>query len=124
MASMGLCGNDSRSRLERKLGGQLNPARPTAAQERVAYAHVACSRDGKMAATVPYGDRRSARNAWAAIAYSTLCSIRDKRGKEGIREVRMIEDVEEFGAKLQINTLGDGCGLVYREVPLFERRST
>lgn len=104
--------------LERELGRQLNPTRPAAPQERVAYAHVAGSCETKMAATAPYGDRRTARNAWTAIANSTLCSIRDKRRQEGIREVRMIEDVEELGANLHAEPLGNRRVLVNREVPL------
>jgi len=115
--------------LERKLGRQLNPARPAAPQERVSYAHVASSSDGKMATTVPYGDGGAIQDAssWLrrgirrAIANSTLCSIRDKRRQEGIREVRMIEDVEELGADLHVQPLGDRRVLVNREVPLLVR---
>src|SRR5882672_5119004 len=104
----------SRDSLEGELGRQLNPARAAAAQERVSYAHVASSRDGRTTQahfTVPT-DRKAVDPR-----------IGNERGQERIRKVRVIQHIEEFGAKLHLQPLGDRCVLIDREVPLFEGRS-
>ena len=85
--------------LESELGRELNAARPAASEERIADAHVA----GR-------GDRIVARPSLAVASGSALqlhaglevrCRVRNERGQERIGEVRVIEEVEEIGAKLQ-----------------------
>src|SRR5882762_2378473 len=100
--------------LERELGRQLNPARPTASQERVSYTHVASGHDGiaRLAHfTVPAG----------------LKSVESWIGNEGwqkrIGKVRMIQHIEKFGADLHLHSFRDRCVLIDRQVPLFECRS-
>src|SRR5882762_2354621 len=100
--------------LERELGRQLNPARPTASQERVSYTHVASGHDGiaRLAHfTVPAG----------------LKAVESGIGKKGwqkrIRKVRMIQHIKEFGADLHLHPLRDRRVLIDRQVPLFESRS-
>src|SRR6267378_643400 len=100
--------------LERELSRQLNPPRPAAAQERVSYAHVA-----------------SCCNGIASLAHFTvpagLKPVKSRIGnecrQEGIRKVRVIQHIEEFGAELHIQPLSDRCGFIDRQVPLFECRS-
>src|SRR6267378_2189948 len=97
--------------LERELSRQLNPPRPAAAQERVSYAHVA-----------------SCCNGIASLAHFTvpagLKPVKSRIGnecrQEGIRKVRVIQHIEEFGAELHLQPLSDRCVFINREVPLLE----
>src|SRR5579859_1292925 len=103
--------------LELKHGRQLNAARATAADERVADAHVARGSDGQTAAanfTIPGAVERKASRG----------RIGDKRRQQRIREVRVIEQVEEVDSELHADALGNRRLLVDGEVPLFERRSS
>ena len=102
-------------RLERELGCKLDSARAASSQEWVADPHVAG------------GAERIETRTYLTISRELEAietCVSNERGQEWISEIGMIESVEEFGPQLQIHTLGDGRGLVYREVPLFERWST
>src|SRR4029077_6337877 len=102
-------------RLERELGCELDSARAASPQKWIADAHVAG------------GAERIETRTYFTISRQLEAietCVRNERGQERISEIRMIENVEELGAKLQTHALGDGCGLVYGEVPLFECRST
>jgi len=113
---------DHANQLEGKLRRQLNPARPPAAEEGIANANVAGSDD--VITSVAYLSSRTAGNESAFTSgWRKISSwIGNKSWQEWVREVRVIQDIEELRAQLHTQAFRD-CGvLVNREVPLFKCR--
>src|SRR5690348_17609026 len=100
--------------LEREFRSELNAARSATAQERVADADVPCRRDW-----VPIHTNFAIPNGLKAVD----SRIGDERGQEWIREVRVIQDIEEFRAQLHVKPFGNRGAFVNCQIPLLERRS-
>src|SRR5579864_5473183 len=103
-------------RSERELDRQLNPPRSAAAQERIAYADVAGGGDLVCAdAHFPV----TVRLKTAAAGRTEIRGrISDKCRKQRTGKVRMVQDIEEFRAELQVQPLGNRRVLVDCQVPL------
>ena len=83
---------------ESKLGRELNSARAAAAEERIANADIA-------------GGGQRIEACVAASHRIWFADVRRKVRHDGIGKIRMVEQVEKFGAQLQIQSLGDGSVL-------------
>src|SRR5215471_19836335 len=103
----------NRSQLEAEYGCELDTARTAAADERVADAYVTRSCDGIAAACS--SDLATVRDLEASST-----GVSDECRQERIREVRMVQQVEEVRAQLHCYPLGQVRGLVNGEVPFLE----
>lgn len=108
--------------LEDEFRGQLYPARPTSAEERIADANIACSND-LVGAISDFAVVRPSDKSTAAGKINVCSRIGDERGEQGIREIGMIKDVKEIRAKLNAQPFANRRGLINREIPLFEGRT-
>lgn len=107
------------TKLEVELNRQLNTARPTAANEWIADAHVAGSGDN----TTP----RSAGVAYLSSVHDLVTVdewIGNECWQEWISEVRVIWKVEEIRAELHIKPLADDGRFVDCEIPFLKRWTT
>src|SRR5690349_4278201 len=97
---------------ENKLHRELNITWAATAEERIADAHVGCD-----------GDREKARAA-AGHGIDRRSHVGGKTRQQRIREVWMVEDVEDFGAQLQPQFLRQLGVLEDREVDVVITRTT
>src|SRR6266576_2968809 len=97
--------------LEANLCGELNAAWTAASQERVADAHIASCRDRESTGMLPGGRVRGS-------------DVRDERRHGGVRQIRMIEHVEEVGANLQGCSFRESGVLEDAEVKFLETGTT
>jgi len=87
------------------------PARAAASEERVADAHVSGGGDGIAAGA-------SFEGVSAIQGKAVEARVCDERGQERVREVGMVNDIEEVCAQLQVHAFSDGRVLVDRQIPL------
>src|ERR1700739_2514318 len=108
--------------LKQKLSGKLDASRSAAPKKRVADTYVTCGDD-----------------VVEAVAYFTACPIRreptsasridvagrigDESWQNGIREIRMVQDIEKVRAQLHAHALGDFRVFINGKIPLFEWRA-
>ena len=101
-----------RGQLEAEDRRELHSSRSSSTQERIADTDIAGS-----------SDRVGARADLPIIAVgrkARLAGIGDESRKEGIREIRMIQDVEEFSTDLHIHAFAERCVFVDGKIPLLE----
>src|SRR6516162_7423274 len=97
-----------RKKLERDFRGELNAARTASTEERIADPHIACRRECVEA------------DAASRRVETVDARIGDKVGQHRIRKIRVVKQVEEFRAELQLHSLGELCVFEHREVEFLE----
>src|SRR5256885_5027088 len=99
------CQHGSHQSSEDHAGGELEVARAAAAEEWVADAYVGRDGDGQEADA-------SARQG----VYAVEGGVRREARQQGRGEVRVVEEVENLGAQLELNGLAEVCRLEEGEV--------
>src|ERR1035438_6072730 len=84
--------------LKSEVNRQLRAARPTAAQIRVAAAHIRRRRRGQELR--PISDGVGARHQAISHLVAVAKDVNAKSRQQRVAEVRVVEDIEEIGAKL------------------------
>jgi hypothetical protein len=87
--------------LKRKLRGQLNAARPAASKERVADSDIAC-RDDVVRAISYFTVSAFFETAPAALLIYIAGRVGNKRRKEWVGKIRMVQKVKKLRAQLKI----------------------